>query len=326
MKLNEIREFLGEDLKTVENRIAAALKSDIGLLDRTNAAILSNSGKLIRPIVSLLIARACSGGRPAEASYMYAAASELLHNATLLHDDVADNSGQRRGRPTVMSLLGPTASVLLGDFWLVKAMESILSAGEDSSVIRIFSATLSDLAEGEMLQLEKAGTGDTSEEDYYRIVYSKTASLFKASAVSAAISVGASERQIAAAGIYAENLGMAFQIRDDIFDYSASADVGKPVGVDILEGKITLPLLGALASVPEEKAREIRRQVCGIAGHPEYRDGIIAFVRENGGIGYAQEKLAVFTGKAQESLSAMADSQDREWLERLALFVGRRNY
>lgn len=325
MELHEIREFLGEDLKKVEIRTADALKSEIGLLNRTNAAILSNSGKMLRPIVSLLVARACSGGRPTEASYMYAAAAELLHNATLLHDDVADNSSQRRGKPTVMSLLGPTSSVLLGDFWLVKAMECILSAGDDSTVIRIFSATLSDLAEGEMLQLEKAGTGDTSEEDYYRIVYSKTASLFRASALSAAISVGASDRLTEAAGRYAENLGMAFQIRDDIFDYT-EASVGKPVGVDILEGKITLPLLGALASVSVEKASEMRSRVCSIAGHPEYRDGIIAFVRENGGIGYAQQKLAGFSEKALECLSVMAPSPEREWLERLALFVGRRNY
>lgn len=324
MDLNEVKEYLGEDWKRVEKKINDALKSEIELIDRTNSAILSHSGKMIRPMISLLVARACSCSGLADASYLYAAASELLHNATLLHDDVADNSRQRRGNPTIMSLLGPTASVLLGDFWLVKAMESILSAGDNGKVIRIFSRTLSDLAEGEMLQLEKAMKGDTSESDYYRIVYNKTASLFKASALSAAISVNAAGFVRESVGRYAEQLGIAFQIRDDIFDYMPCSKAGKPVGVDIIEQKITLPFLGALANSACGTAVEIRRMVSEIGEHPENRDKIVDFVRSNDGIGYAQKKLSEYIDDAVSCLEILPESREKEYLKGLAYFVGQR--
>ena len=179
MTLDEIKDFLGQDWKDTDALIRSSLESDISLLNATNKAILDHSGKQLRPIVSLLVARACGGGRVNADSVRYAAAAELLHNATLLHDDVADSSCERRGAPTVMAILGGPASVLLGDFWLVKALENILASSANcNEVIRIFAGTLSSLAEGEMLQLQKASSGDTVEEDYYRIIYSKTASLF----------------------------------------------------------------------------------------------------------------------------------------------------
>ena len=177
MDIKAIREFLGQDWIAVQKRIASALQSDIALLNVTNESILSHSGKQMRPMLALIIARACSAGnRASDATVRYAAASELLHNATLLHDDVADESDQRRGVPTIMSLMGPSVSVLVGDYWLVKAVELVLEAsGDDMRVIRLFSKTLSDLAEGEMLQLQKAKSGDTDENDYLRIIYNKTA-------------------------------------------------------------------------------------------------------------------------------------------------------
>ena len=151
--LERIKTLLGSDWARTEELIYSSLKSDIDLLDRTNDSILANGGKRIRPLISLLVARACSpGSNLPEDSIRFAAASELLHNATLLHDDVADSGDVRRGTPSVMSLLGGPASVLTGDFWLVRSMENILASGENGSkVIRIFAKTLSDLAEGEML-------------------------------------------------------------------------------------------------------------------------------------------------------------------------------
>ena len=288
MDLNEIKSFLGDDWKKVLEKIDEQLGSDIEVLDSTNRQILSHSGKQLRPMLSLLVARACSAGRITEASVCYAAASELLHNATLLHDDVADSSDERRGVPTIRSVMGASVSVLVGDYWLVKAMECILSCHTslDGRVIRLFSRTLSDLAEGEMLQLQKAGSCDTTEEDYRRIIFNKTASLFEVSAVSAAISVNAPAEMEDAVRRYAGSLGLAFQIRDDIFDYAvSSAQIGKPVGVDIMEQKMTLPLLGALRMAGEETAADIRRKVMEIHSHPEYREEIIGFVRDYGGIG-----------------------------------------
>ena len=328
MDIKSIREYLGleHDWEAVQNRIATALQSDIDLLNATNGSILSHSGKQMRPLLALLVARACNEGRAAcDATIRYAAASELLHNATLLHDDVADGSEKRRGAPTIMSLMGPAVSVLVGDYWLVKAMELILDASDDNSnVMRIFSKTLSDLAEGEMLQLQKAQLGDTDENDYLRIIYSKTASLFEAACASAAISVGADEKMYKAAVDYAKMLGIAFQIKDDILDYAGTDAVGKPLGADILEQKITMPLLGALAGADAEKAARIRKMVSDIPGHPEYRDEIVGFVKENGGVEYAVERLSHYVNLAVEALEFLPDSVARKSLVELAYFTAER--
>lgn len=324
MDIKSVREYLGDDWKAVKEKIETSLMSDIALLNSTNSTILSNSGKQLRPLLALLIARACSGHQISEATVRYAAASELLHNATLLHDDVADNSEQRRGMPTIMSLMGPSVSVLVGDYWLVKAMELILGSSEgDHLVIKIFSKTLSDLAEGEMLQLQKAQSGDTCEDDYLRIIYSKTASLFEAACVSAAISVNASQECRKAAKDYAVALGIAFQIKDDILDYSGTASVGKPLGVDILEQKITMPLLGAMMNAPAEEVR-IRGLVKGIVDHPENRDDIVAFVKENAGLEYAVQQLDKYVAQAVDALSVLPLSKERELLEGLAYFTAKR--
>ena len=326
MTLEEVRIYLGKDWEDTDALIRSSLESDIELLNATNAAILSHGGKQLRPLISLLVARACSGGVANADSIHYAAASELLHNATLLHDDVADSSSERRGCPTVMSLLGGAASVLIGDYWLVRAMENILaSSAHGNEVIRIFSRTLSHLAEGEMLQLQKATSGDTDEKDYMRIIYSKTASLFESSAISAAISVNATPEQVEAVRDYAVSLGIAFQIKDDIFDYSDGKDIGKPVGIDLEEQKITLPLLGALKSVSAEEEAAIRKKVTDIHEHPEYKEGIVAFVKEEKGIEYAVSRLDEYVAKAVGALATLPDSREKDYLVKIAEFTAYRD-
>jgi len=326
MDIKAIKEYLGVDWLAVQNQIVSSLKSDIGLLNATNDSILSHSGKQLRPMLSLLMAKACSGGMVSDAAIKYAAAAELLHNATLLHDDVADGSDKRRGVPTIMSLMGSSVSVLVGDYWLVKAMELVLDAADDSSkVMKVFSKTLSDLAEGEMLQLQKARKGDTDEDDYLRIIYNKTASLFEAACVSAAISSGASEEMVKAAKDYAVALGLAFQIKDDILDYSGTEAVGKPLGADILEQKMTLPLLGAFANADQEKETEIRVKINDIESHPEeYRNEIVAFVKEYNGLEYAVSRLNSYVEAAVGALSMFPDSEARDSLIELAHFTADR--
>ena len=325
MDIRAVKEYLGQDWLSVQERIASALESDISLLNSTNASILSQSGKQLRPMMALMFARACTG-RATDAGIRYAAAAELLHNATLLHDDVADGSELRRGKPTVMSLMGPSVSVLVGDYWLVKAMELILQDSDtDTTAIRIFSKTLSDLAEGEMLQLQKAQSGDTDEKDYLRIIYNKTASLFEAACVSAAISAGVSEDVVKAARDYAVALGLAFQIKDDILDYSGTESVGKPLGVDILEQKITLPLLGALNNVSGQKQAEVRGKVKDIVGRPELRDDIVSFVKENGGLEYAKARLEEYVNEAVHALDILPDSREKECLVELARYTAIRD-
>lgn len=324
MDRKEIFAYLGEDWRRVNDLIVKSLENDIELLTDTNGTILSHSGKQIRPVLALLMARACSGGVLADDSIRYAAAAELLHNATLLHDDVADSSMVRRGSPTVNSVLGGTASVLVGDFWLVRAMEILLDSQQrDDSVIRLFSKTLSNLAEGEMLQLQKAMRGDTTEEDYLRIIYCKTATLFEATCVSAAISVKADEQMIEAARKFAVNLGLAFQIKDDILDYSGD-DIGKPVGVDIKEQKITLPLLGALSKVSAARGDEVRKMICEIHDHPENSDAIFDFVKAEDGISYAKGRLYEYEQRALEALDVLPDSMDKEYLKQLAGYTADR--
>lgn len=326
MDIKKVREFVGADWQAVQERISGSLHSDIRLLDMTNASILSNSGKQMRPLLTVLFARACSGGKTTDATVRYASASELLHNATLLHDDVADDSAQRRGVPTIMSLMGPSVAVLIGDYWLVKALDLILSDGlSDTVVLKIFSKTLSALAEGELLQLQKAQTGDTVEEDYLRIIYNKTASLFEAACVSGVLSVSASEQYEAAAREYSIALGNAFQIQDDILDYDGTESVGKPLGVDVLEQKITIPLLGALSNVSEQEEKRIRGLVNDIVGHPEHRDEIVTFVKENGGLEYSRMRLDEYVEKAVRALDVLPDSQEKAFLVELAYFTARRD-
>lgn len=325
MDIVSIREYLGASWTTVTERIKNALDSDIHLLNSVNDSILSHAGKQLRPLLALMFARASSEGKTSDATIRYAAAAELLHNATLFHDDVADNSDQRRGVPTLRSLMGPSVSVLVGDYWLVKAMELILAdSASDVKVIKVFSKTLSDLAEGEMLQLQKAQNGDTDENDYLRIIYSKTASLFEAACVSAVLSVSDSDVYEKAARDYAVALGIAFQIKDDILDYSGTESVGKPLGVDVLEQKITIPLLGAMKNAGIQQEEHVRELIRDIPAHSEFRDEIVAFVKENGGLDYAEMMLDKYVNKAVEALGVLPDSYEKRCLEELAYYTANR--
>ena len=321
MDRKDILEYLGDDWIRTGELIRSSLDSDIDLLNWTNSYILEHGGKQLRPMLSLLMARACVDGPLPMDSIRFAAACELLHNATLLHDDVADGSMVRRGVPTVASILDPSHSVLVGDYWLVKAVGLVMDSDRNTMpVVRLFADTLAHLAEGEMFQLQKAASADTSEEDYLRIIGDKTGSLFETACVSAAISVEASPETRDIAAEYARCLGYAFQIKDDILDY-AGGDIGKPVGVDVREGKITLPLLGALESVDAALQEKVREKVRQIREHPGYAGEIMDFVREHDGTGFAQERLKTFSARAKEALSPLPESPAKDYLVALATFT-----
>lgn len=326
MDIGQIRRYIGKDWTDVKDRIEESLKSGINLLDATNESILKHGGKQLRPLLSVLIARACTLSPANRKTITYAAASEILHNATLLHDDVADESDSRRGAPTVRSLMGPTISVLIGDYWLAKAVEMLLDEGSlDVRVLRLFSSTIRNLAEGEMIQLEKSESLDTQEEDCMRIIYCKTASLFEAALVAGTLSVDASDLETEAARKYACALGYAFQIRDDILDYTGGDLLGKPVHADLDEKKITLPLIGAFKNEP---AREeyIRKCVAQIPDRPEAKKEIVDFVNTAGGIEYADTVLNKYVDAAVDALSILPDSYEKEALVSLAKFTAARNF
>jgi octaprenyl-diphosphate synthase len=325
MDISDIKTYLTAPMAEVSALMDASLKSEIALLDATNRSLLSQGGKMLRPVLALLAAGACGGIR--KDSVRFAAASELIHNSTLLHDDVVDGASLRRGRPTVMSILNGPASVLVGDYWLVKAIRCILEAERYSErVIRLFSKTLSDLAEGELLQLQKASNADTTREDYIRIIYSKTASLFEAAVLSGAVSADAPEEWTAALAGYARNLGLAFQIKDDIFDYAGGEGIGKPVGIDLQEQKITLPLLCALDTVPEEEASTIRSLVGQISDMPDLAVRVRSFVLERGGVQLAVKEMEKYIADAVFCLEELPETEEKSYLAKIARFVGERTF
>lgn len=322
MRREDVITLLGEDWTAFTDQMREHLRSDIPLLENTNEKLLFNSGKQLRPMISLLVSRSC--GKVNFESIRFAAATEMLHNATLFHDDVADSSSLRRGKPTLSAMVGPTAAVLIGDFWLSRAVRMIVSMPHQSPVIDLYSKTLSDLAEGEMLQMQKASDADTTEEDYLRIIYYKTASLFETACRVAAISVDASPELQDAAGRYAAALGIAFQIRDDIFDYG-QGEIGKPVGIDLKEQKITLPLIGAMNSASPERQEQIRQMVRQIPEHPEYCDELQQFARSHGGIEYATRRLDDYIEEAVSALAFFPECPEKEVLAELARYNAVRN-
>lgn len=317
MTREEIIVFLGSSWGRTLEVFSGALATDMELLRRTNDSILSNPGKCIRPILSLLVAKVF--GEPNGDSCRFAAAVELLHNATLIHDDVADNSFVRRGAPTVMADLGKVPAVLVGDFWLARALDVIMGSERRDIALRFFSKTICDLAEGEMLQLQKAACGDTTIGDYLKIVYCKTASLFETATVSGAASVDAAEDMREVAGRYAVCLGTAFQIRDDILDFGDAAKAGKSVGVDIREGKITVPLLCALEGAPEEE--DIRGLMREMASHPEYGDEVRRFVDRRGGVRLARRVLEKYVDESLDALGAMPPGKVRDLLSEFTAMI-----
>lgn len=316
MDRNSVIAFLGKDWDAMQRLIIKALGSDVPMLDEINHRLLDNAGKMLRPRLTLLFARICRGTELTEESIRYAAAVEVLHNATLLHDDVADEAMIRRGKPTVMSYLGAVPAVLVGDFWLARAVGLLSDCSDMKWTLDAFTRTLTDLSEGEMLQQQKAFTSDTTMEDYLRIIYCKTGSLFVTACEAGAKSVQASEEMIRAAGRYGKALGLAFQIRDDILDYAGDEKTGKPVGIDLLEQKITLPLLGALSNSPDEQ--KWRQMIHEIPMHPGNCDAIRDFVLSNGGVEFAEKKLEDYVSEAEHALDIFPDCAEKEILAGVA--------
>lgn len=304
--------------KRFNDMMETSLASEVSLLNSINSYLLGHRGKGIRPMLTLLFDDAVGGGC-SEDVIRCAAVVEILHTATLLHDDVADNSGMRRGSATVMSCFSPAASVLAGDYWLSKALELLVSMDE-RKVLREFTSAVQRLAEGEMIQMEKAGTLDTTEEDYMRIISCKTSSLFVAPLKSVAMIDGCTDDQVDMIGRYADRLGKAFQIRDDIFDYSPSMDTGKYSGTDIREHKITLPLLGAIGNDPEGARRIMELMSSGTPDEAAVKE-ITCFAVDRGGLEYAQKRLVEEVSEAVKSLDFLKPSASKDKLVSMAEYL-----
>ncbi|MBQ7268728.1 MAG: polyprenyl synthetase family protein [Bacteroidales bacterium] len=307
--------LLGDLWPEFRQTLREQLATDISLIQDIDEGLLSHAGKMLRPVLALLFARATPAACASDCIHV-AAAAEILHNATLLHDDVADRSALRRGKPTLYAMMGAGPAVMMGDFWLASAVNCVMHVSVRDRIISHFARVLRLLSEGQLLELEKAQAPDAGETDYLRIIYCKTASLFETTCRCAAIAAGATQTQADAAATYGKALGMAFQIRDDIFDYGNSASVGKPVGIDLKEGKVTLPLIGALKN-SGTSAREFLAQ----AGDFEATRN---FVLENGGIEYATQRMNAYISQAVQALEPFPASPFRDALTEIADFAGKR--
>jgi octaprenyl-diphosphate synthase len=340
VNINVIKESLGEHWIGYRNALTEALENDSKLLTEINAYLIGSRGKELRPVLALLAAKICEevsleGRKIDNESYCCAAVAEMIHTATLLHDDVADNGKIRHGVPTVVATFSGAASVLSGDYWLAKAL-FLLSNRCEKRVLETYTNTVRELSVGELIQMEKAESLNTTDEDYYNIIQKKTASLFVAAVNGGAISTGASDFYLAKITEYACQLGIAFQIRDDIFDYSPQLNTGKAAGADILERKITLPLLCAMKSAGEVERGRILDTISSIADSKlllgPVRDedlsaakAVTRFVQKFGGTESAQIILKKHINRAIECINAFPDSEARQYFISIARYVGERD-
>ena len=313
-----LRKEISAEWESFETLTVSTLKSGNELLNTINGYLLEHSGKKLRPLLALCAAASFGKGINEDA-ITCASVSEIIHSATLLHDDVVDESDLRRGTPTVRSLFSPGASLLIGDYWLSKAVGLLVKLG-NMRIMELFCGTITDLASGEILQMDKADKLDTSLEDYMEIIRCKTASLFVSGIVSAAMTVGADNKQLAALREYALNLGLLFQMRDDILDYCDFEVTGKDCDCDIAERKITIPLLCAFDNAPQGKAGILTllsaidvRNADGGKNRAIIKQ-IKSFVLENGGIPSAQKKLEELSDNACKSIEILPENNFKGYL------------
>ena len=320
--LDDIRVPVEDDLEAFRSYFREAMRSDHMLLDKITQYVLWQKGKRIRPLLVLLSAQAC-GGAATDPTHRAAALVELLHTATLVHDDVVDDAEERRGVFSINALWKNKIAVLMGDFLLSRGLLLSLDHG-DYSILHTLSDAVRRMSEGELLQIEKSRLLDIDEETYFRIISDKTASLISACTKSGAVSVTDDEALIERMDKFGETLGLAFQIRDDLFDFSVE-DAGKPIGIDLQEKKMTLPLIVALR---EADRREKKRILKIVDQDDKDRDDlrtIGAFVDEHGGIEYARSKMESLAANARSLLSALPPSEARASLVGLTQFAIQRS-
>ncbi len=320
-QLAAIRAPVAADLATVDHFITEELLSDVPLINELAQYVLVAGGKRIRPLVALLMARAC-GYNDTQSTHL-AAAIELIHTATLLHDDVVDHSALRRGNETANEIWGNEASVLVGDFLYSRAFQLIVRL-QQPTILTLFADATNLIAEGEVMQFANRNQPDLSEAAYYSVIERKTAKLFEVAAGSGA-ALGHAERHLRAAQRYGLHLGLAYQLIDDALDYHSSAEaMGKNTGDDLAEGKATLPLIYALQHADSADAARIRQAVA--TGTIENFNTILAIIESTGAIGYTAAAAKMQAQNAITCLADLPDSAYKQALCDLAQFVVDRTY
>ncbi|MFZ4400147.1 MAG: polyprenyl synthetase family protein [Bacteroidales bacterium] len=317
ISLNEIKNPINENIDTFEKKFKKSMQSSVPLLDIITRYIIKRKGKQIRPMFVFLSAKIC--GEINESTYRAASLIELLHTATLVHDDVVDDSNERRGFFSINALWKNKISVLVGDFLLSKGL-LLAVENNDFTFLKIVSNAVKEMSEGELLQIEKARHLDIKEDIYYEIIRKKTASLIASCCACGAASTNNNEEIIQKMHQFGEYVGIAFQIKDDLFDYEKSRDTGKPYGIDIKEQKMTLPLIYMLNNTSFTEKRNAMSIVKNDYNKPEKVAELIHKVNNSGGIEYARNKMMEFKEKALQILAEMPDSEAKKAMEQLVLF------
>lgn len=319
--VKEIKSPVAREMQEFETRFRASMKSNTPLLDKITHYIVKRKGKQMRPMFVFLSARLCGGVQ--DATYTAASLIELLHTATLVHDDVVDDANLRRGFFSINALWKNKIAVLVGDFLLSRGL--LLSVEEGRfELLRIVSHAVSEMSEGELLQIEKTRRLNITEEVYFEIIRQKTASLIASCCQSGAHSAGADAETSERMRLFGEKVGIAFQLKDDLFDYDANGNIGKPTGIDIKEKKMTLPLIHTLSIASKSDRRRIINTVKHHNTDKAKVKEVVDFVVRTGGIDYARDKMHAYRDEALEILYTFEPGDARTSLESLVNYTIRR--
>ncbi len=320
--LDSLRAFTAADMQRVNDVIENHLKSEVVLINQLSQHIIHSGGKRIRPMLVMLCAKAC--GYHAEKDALLAAIIEFIHTATLLHDDVVDESQMRRGEQTASSIWGNEAAVLVGDYLYSRAFQLMVQA-ESLPIMKLMADTTNTIAQGEVLQLLNINDPDTSEQRYHQVIYNKTACLFEAACKIGAIITAADASVEQALGLFGKHLGIAFQLVDDALDYEAdSSELGKNVGDDLAEGKPTLPLIYAMQQGNQQQRSLIRSAI--EQGGLDQIQQITQIINQTGALAYTHQQAIQHAEIAKQSISSLPDSAARQALLFLADYAVERSY
>ncbi len=322
MNIEQIKTLTDDDMQDVDLVIQQRLASDVVLVNQLSHYIVNSGGKRLRPLLSIIASRAY--GYEGQFHFTLAAIIEFIHTATLLHDDVVDESDLRRGRETANALFGNAASVLVGDFLYSRAFEMMVEV-ESMKVMQILAETTNIIAEGEVMQLMNCHDADTTEQRYLDVIHAKTAKLFEAATRLGAVISHRPEVEEQAMADYGMHLGTAFQLIDDVLDYSSSSkEMGKNVGDDLAEGKPTLPLIYAMRNGTEQQATVVRKAI--EQGGLEYIDQVMEAIAATGAIAYTEQTAKKESELAIRQLVHLPDSPYKEALIGLAKFSVDRSF
>ncbi len=317
--LKAIKSPIDQELKQFEQHFRRSMRTQVPLLDKITFYIVRRKGKQVRPMFVFLSAKLVSGGKVTEATFTAASLVELLHTATLVHDDVVDDAYERRGFFSINALWKNKIAVLVGDYLFSQGMLLALKS-KQYHLLEIVSDAVKAMSEGELLQIEKARRLDIREDVYFDIIRQKTASLIAAACKAGAASTGEAPELVESMFRFGEKIGIAFQIRDDLFDFGTD-DVGKPLGIDIKEKKLTLPLIYALERAGSTQKRGIIRTIKKYSNKPDKVREVIDFVRQSGGLDYAREVMYDYRQQAFDELHQFPDTPVRQSMEDLVTFV-----